>query len=1378
MAQQLQTTVLLDAALTGGYKDAFSSANKLMNDLTRHSAALEKELKQIGKQADELDKIGDASEELRRDMVKLEKQIKATNRAVDKFGDAKNHFRNARIGAAAFKQEISDIVGFAGKAALGIAGIGTAAAVALSPPQELQEFDAALSGIRAISPGIDPSSFDEAKAQILDLSNFYGQQASEIAGQFQQLTRSFGFEGATQSIQAALDFQTATGLGIPDIEEELATARVSLGVDTAGELQSFLGLLQKAYAVGIKIDNLDLGDLETLTARVGTDLDSEAFQREFLTTIAFRQVDSFQFADYAAAFKEEIERATFISPEMDAKAILKAQAALSALEKYGIRAEDGLAGAMRVYQGLSEVERVAFFQELEPVLTAMPAEVIARGSEALPQIEQQVNLALGDTGTLADASGEVLSSWSATWGRIGTIGTNTAGILQSRFAEAFGPSIVAGAERLFDFVAANEDKIKNFFTGIHDGVSPVVSKIWNTVRTAWPDIQQFALEVWDELRAQLQPVAPIAKAVGEGIWSILKPVISFVREHPKLVSTLLVGLAVWKAYKIGATGVQAAYDFLAGGVSLLQGHYHKLTADVLGNQRALGGVGNTAVSTGQKFWEMGRNMLSTKFPRTAGFVGGLSNIGKSALGAIPGITAMGTGFWAALLPVLPVIAAVTAGVIGVGALAYIVYKNWEPLKAFFVDNWETIRDVLSIVFPPIGILIGLAGVIRQNYEPLKAFFATVWETIKLSAGIAWEGIQFVVLSAVKFVRDVWAGITGFFANIWGGVRGVFLNSPLAPIFEWMVAGVKTVVSPLLNFFSDIWGGISEGFGNAVKWITDKFEWLNEKLGKVFGWLKQKNKELKDDLKGIETDVSAPMPATTPVVNQEIVGKQGTQRVADDSVSKSFDKNLIEIKETQPIATAGEIVQQTHKTATVVEMPEVKVETPMVKMPELPSVEMPQQQAIEVTAVAPKVEMPEAKVEMPQQQAIEVTAVAPKVEMPEAKVEMPQQQAIEVTAVAPKVEMPEAKVEMPQQQAIEVTAVAPKVEMPEAKVEMPQQQAIEVTAVAPKVEMPEAKVEMPQQQAIEVTAVAPKVEMPEAKVEMPQQQAIEVTAVAPKVEMPETQQIQAYHNIINQDVLGKPQAPVAEIPETKEAQQIQAYHNIVNQDVLGKPKLLPEDEDRKRKSVPLSQSASESEVNPNFAKVMKQITDAPIKETELRVSGVPVTEGYEDAQLSTEPEIVDPGYASVLSKIIDRPVKETEPETVDPGYASVLKRITDAPLNAPLKETEPETVDPGFERVLKRITDEPLKETELPNPDQTLDAAETSVDSQQINIDVPAQDALSVDVQSDGGTESSVSITNHFVIHQQPGEDGEDLSEKIALILEKQLNTARGRFPTQ
>ena len=965
--QRLNTQILLDAALTSGYKDTFNSAGRLMSDLKRQSTDLRKQLGGLGKEADEVEKIGGAADEIRKSMKLLERQIDETEKATQKFGDARSHFRSASIGAKALKSDIGAIVDKAKMAALAIAGIGTAAAIALSPSEELLEFDQTLGRIAFLSPDVDTSGIDGAREAIRELSNSYGVAVAEIARQHEQLTRNLGFEGAQETIAAAVEFQTTTGVSITDIEEELGTARISLGIDTPAETREFLELLQGAHRVGIKIDNIDLGDLETLQNRVGEDVFGENFQREFLTTIAFRQVDSFQFADYAAAFKEEVERAVLITPEMDTKAILKAQEAVKALAKWGIRAEDGLVGAMRVYQELGEVDRVQFFTELEPVLTAMPAEVIARGSEALPQVEQQVNMILNSEVSMSDAAESVASSWSGAWSRVGVISSNSLGLLQEQFASVFGTSIVDTAQRFFDFLESRQDQIRNFFTGIRDGVTPVISRVWNVIREAYPDVKQFVMDVWAELKKQWEAIAPVAGFFAEKIWAIVKAVGGFLKEHPRLVATVITGVAAWKAYKLAASGVEVVGDFVKGAASLAGGHIHRLNAMIFENMRVQGGLQKTTISTGQKFLAMGRDMLATKFPKLGAIASGAANIGRSALASIPGIGAMGGSLWTATAPILPIVLPIVAGIAAIAAGGYLIYKNWEPIKQFFVDNFDTIRNVMWFVSPPIAFLMTAGQFIMRNWEPIKEFFMTVGETIKLVFQVAFEAVKFVFLQSALAVKKVWGAITDFFKNVWTGVTAVFTNSPLAPIFNWMVGGVKKVVTPLFSFFSNFWENIYAKGKEVITWITDKFKFVNNLLKKAFGWLRKKNEEAVAELKeqaGGEIKAQVDVPNAVAQVNQEI-----------DAVleAKQPDPAVVDIGQPDPVIVN---VAQPDISDQQVDIPQIQVDMPQVDIPQAAASEVKNQ--IDVAAPVVNVansnpavvnlKTPAAEVEQPQMQS--------------------------------------------------------------------------------------------------------------------------------------------------------------------------------------------------------------------------------------------------------------------------------------------------------------------------------------------------------------------------------------------------------------------------
>ena len=111
-------------------------------------------------------------------------------------------------------------------------------------------------------------------------------------------------------------------------------------------------------------------------------------------------------------------------------------------------------------------------------------------------------------------------------------------------------------------------RLDNFFTGIRDNLSPVISKIWASIRDAYPDIRAFAFEVFGELQRQWQAIAPAARMIGDGILSIAKAVGSFLKEHPRLVATVISGAVAWKAYSLAAQGVSVVGNLVGGATNV------------------------------------------------------------------------------------------------------------------------------------------------------------------------------------------------------------------------------------------------------------------------------------------------------------------------------------------------------------------------------------------------------------------------------------------------------------------------------------------------------------------------------------------------------------------------------------------------------------------------------------------------------------------------------------------------------------------------------------------------------------------------------------------------------------------------------------------
>ena len=197
--------------------------------------------------------------------------------------------------------------------------------------------------------------------------------------------------------------------------------------------------------------------------------------------------------------------------------------------------------------------------------------------------------------------------------------------------------------------------------------------------------------MWGELQRHWQAIAPAAQIVGDGILNIAKAVGSFLKEHPRLVATVISGAVAWKTYSLAAQGVSVIGNLIGGATKLAQGHIHRLNAIILENARL------------QKTLQSASLGISRVF----------GTIGRAAFAAVPAIGTMGASLMAAIVPALPVMLPVIAAAAGIAGMGLIIYRNWEPIKAFFVDNFETIRNTLMVVFPALGnLLVGFAGVIK------------------------------------------------------------------------------------------------------------------------------------------------------------------------------------------------------------------------------------------------------------------------------------------------------------------------------------------------------------------------------------------------------------------------------------------------------------------------------------------------------------------------------------------------------------------------------------------------------------------------------------------------------------------------------------------
>jgi hypothetical protein len=191
----------------------------------------------------------------------------------------------------------------------------------------------------------------------------------------------------------------------------------------------------------------------------------------------------------------------------------------------------------------------------------------------------------------------------------------------------------------------------------------------------------------------------------------------------------------------------------------------------------------------------------------------------------------------------PIGLAITA----IAGAAYLIYKYWEPIKAFFSGIWSHVKTAFA------GGIGGVSNLIA-NWSPLGLFY-------RAFAGVlGWFGIalpaQFTDFGAsiLQRITASWQPIAAFFADIWSRLRTICaggMASISALIINWSPVGVfyqafagvmswfgielpakftefgANILRGLVNGITGSMGAVKDAISNAG---SSTIAWFKEKLG--------------------------------------------------------------------------------------------------------------------------------------------------------------------------------------------------------------------------------------------------------------------------------------------------------------------------------------------------------------------------------------------------------------------------------------------------------------------------------------------------------------------------------------------------------------------
>ncbi|MDN7131766.1 phage tail tape measure protein [Halomonas sp. MC140] len=160
----------------------------------------------------------------------------------------------------------------------------------------------------------------------------------------------------------------------------------------------------------------------------------------------------------------------------------------------------------------------------------------------------------------------------------------------------------------------------------------------------------------------------------------------------------------------------------------------------------------------------------------------------------------------------------------IAGAAYLIYRYWEPIKAFFSGLWQQVQNAFNI---------GISGVAKllMNWSPLGLLYRGF--TIALSAlgieiperfttlgGAIIEGLLVGLRNALASVRQVITELASGIANWFKEILGI--NSPSRVferfginIVEGMINGISSMIGALRDHVTGLAGNIAGWMGDAV-----------------------------------------------------------------------------------------------------------------------------------------------------------------------------------------------------------------------------------------------------------------------------------------------------------------------------------------------------------------------------------------------------------------------------------------------------------------------------------------------------------------------------------------------------------------------------------
>lgn len=186
-------------------------------------------------------------------------------------------------------------------------------------------------------------------------------------------------------------------------------------------------------------------------------------------------------------------------------------------------------------------------------------------------------------------------------------------------------------------------------------------------------------------------------------------------------------------------------------------------------------------------WANEHPKLTQAILMVVGVIGTLMAVGGPLIMLFASLATISLAVGVGMLPLVGIIAGVTAVIVGLVAVGVTLWQNWETIKSKASSIWNNIKSTV------VNVVNNIKSNVTSKWNSIKSTTLSIWNNIKSSISNVVNGIKSTVSNVFNTVKST-------VTTIWNGIKSAIINpiNTAKSAVSRAMSAIKSAVNVLLK----------------------------------------------------------------------------------------------------------------------------------------------------------------------------------------------------------------------------------------------------------------------------------------------------------------------------------------------------------------------------------------------------------------------------------------------------------------------------------------------------------------------------------------------------------------------------------------------------